>query len=141
MNTEMLAKIRASLIKHEALKLKPYLDSVGKITIGIGYNLSDRGMPIEWVNNQFVEDVDYLEVAFSHFPWWKQLNTDRQIVLIDMAFMGFKRFLGFVNLISALEKHDYHLAADAMLDSEWAEEVKNRAIQLAEGMRLGVYNI
>lgn len=35
------------LVEHEALRLKPYRDSVGKLTIGIGRNLDDRGLSYE----------------------------------------------------------------------------------------------
>jgi lysozyme len=136
---EMQTRIRSSLVKHEGETLFPYIDSLGNLTIGIGYNLTGRGLTQDWVNTQFLEDVDYFQTQLSQFPWYHQLNEDRQIVLIDMCFMGFKKFLEFTKMLDALAKGQFDLAADEMLNSEWASQVKGRATDLANGMRTGVY--
>jgi lysozyme len=142
MTNEMLSKLRKSLIEHENFRNFPYIDTVGKITIGIGYNLTDRGLDDEWINTQYVKDVDYFyKQLYDNFPWFMQLNEDRQIVLVDMCFMGWKKFLGFGKLIQALDKSDYQKAAYEMLDSEWASQVKGRATKLAQGMLTGIYNV
>lgn len=141
MSVEGMAKLRRSLIEHEELRHFPYVDTVGKVTIGIGYNLTDRGLPDDWINKQYLEDVVYFYDQLVQFPWFTTLNEDRQIVLVDMCFMGWKRFLEFKEMIAALEKSDFKQAAFEMLQSKWAEEVKNRAAQLAQGMLTGIYNI
>lgn len=142
MTPDMMAKVRKSLVLHEGYKKFPYFDTAvpPKITIGIGYNLTDRGLDDGWINNQFNADVSYFYNQLCTFPWYQKLNVDRQIVLIDMCFMGWKRFLGFHELIAALEMGDYKKAAFEMLNSEWAHEVKTRAATLAQGMLTGVYN-
>jgi lysozyme len=140
MTPEMTAKLRQSLILHEKCNKFPYVDTVGKITIGIGYNLSDRGISDEWINTQFQQDITYFYNQLSEFLWFKDLNTDRQIVLIDMCFMGWKKFLQFKKMIAALEISDYKQAAFEMLNSKWSEQVKGRATSLAHGMLTGVYN-
>jgi lysozyme len=137
----MQSKLKRSLILHEGYKDHPYFDTVGNITIGIGYNLSDRGLPDEWINRQYQDDVEYFYNQLCTFPWFELLSTDRQIVLIDMAFMGWKKFLSFKNMIKALEQGDYHLAASEMLKSNWAVQVGNRAITLANVMNDGVYHV
>ena len=136
---QMLFKTRLSLIKHEGCRLYPYFDtsSPPKITIGIGYNLSDRGVDLEWVNKQFLSDVNYFYDQLSKFDWWGQVSEDRQIILIDMAFMGWKRFLEFKEMIKALSIADYKQAAVEMLNSDWAKEVGQRAQDLAQGMHSG----
>jgi len=141
MTKEVFLRVKKSLIIHEGLNHFPYLDSVGKVTIGIGYNLTDRGIDSEWINSQFNLDVQYFYNQLCEFPWYHLLNEDRQIILIDMAFMGWKRFLEFEKMIEALDRRDYETAANEMLESKWAEEVKGRAALLAEGIRTGVYNI
>ncbi len=141
MNSEMAVKLRKSLIAHEGLRKYPYTDSVGKVTLGIGFNATDRGMTDEWINTQYQQDVEYFYTQLSEFAWYQELNDDRKIVLIDMAFMGLKRFLEFADMIDALKRHDYVTAAHEMLNSTWAEEVHGRAQQLADAMRSGVYNI
>lgn len=141
MTPEMLAKLRRSLIQHEGLEKFPYVDTVGKVTIGIGYNLTDRGISDEWINNQYNQDVDYFYQQLSTFPWYSQLTSDRQIVLIDMCFMGWKKFLEFNKMIDAISQGDFKKAAFEMLNSEWAQQVNGRAASLAQGMLTGVYNI
>ncbi len=141
MTKEAFLRIKRSLVLHEGHENFPYIDSVGKISIGIGYNLSDRGLDNDWINNQFQQDVNFFYKNLCEFPWFHLLNEDRQIILIDMAFMGWKRFLGFEKMIDALERRDYEKAALEILNSKWADEVKDRAVQLAEGIRTGEYHV
>lgn len=141
MTPDMIAKLRRSLVEHEGYRKYPYVDTVGKITIGIGYNLTDRGIDDEWINNQYQRDINYFTNKLSRFEWFKDLNSDRQIVLIDMCFFGWQKFLEFENLIQALSEHDYKRAAFEMLNSEWANQVKSRVVSLAQGMLTGVYAI
>ncbi len=141
MTPEMLTKLRQSLIAHESYEKFPYVDSVGKISIGIGYNLTDRGLSDDWINHQFQSDVTYFySQLHDHFPWFNDLNHDRQIILVDVCFMGFKKFLTFKKMIAALSKHNYNEAAIQLLDSRWAQQVKGRATQLANALITGVYN-
>ena len=141
MTPEMSAKLKKSLVLHEGWKNFPYVDTQGKITIGCGFNLSDRGLDDDWINKQYIEDVTFFYNQLSDFEWFHSLNSDRQIVLIDMCFMGWKKFLEFKNLIEALSKHDYKTAAKEMLNSVWAEQVKSRAIALSHAMETGEYTI
>lgn len=142
MTPEMLAKLRHSLVTHEDKTNFPYLDSHGNITIGIGYNLTARGLPDSWINNQYNEDVNYYYHQLKqHFDWFLELNQDRQIILIDMCFMGFKKFLSFKKMLVALAKKDYRIAAYEMLNSKWADDVKGRAVKLATAMEAGTYHI
>lgn len=141
MTPEMMSKLRRSLIKHEDYRNAPYIDTVGKITIGIGYNLTDRHIDDDWINKQYLQDVNYFYNQLYEFPWFKDLNTDRQIVLVDMSFMGWKKFLEFKNMLKALAVHNYSIAAGEMLNSEWAHQVKSRAIDLSYAMLTGEYQI
>lgn len=142
MTPDMLIKLRRSLIKHEGERNFPYVDSMGKITIGIGYNLTDLGLDDDWIDHQYNKDVSYFyNQLIETFPWYVNLNPDRQIILIDMAFMGWKRFIEFAVMIDALSRADYKGASQAMLNSEWAHQVGYRAIDLANAMEKGVYNV
>ena len=142
MTTEMFAKLKRSLVLHEEFRRFPYVDSLGNITIGIGYNLSDRGLDDDWINNQYAKDVDYFYSQLnSDYHWFADLNIDRQIVLVDMCFMGYKHFQEFTQMFQALSNHDYVGAAREMLDSKWAYQVRSRALTLAQAMTTGVYNV
>lgn len=141
MTQEMKLKLKKSLVNHEGYKKAPYLDTIGKITIGIGYNLSDRGIDDDWINSQYEKDIEYFYKKLCTFTWFKDLNEDRQIALTDMCFMGWNKFLEFNKLILALSNHDYEIASVEMLNSKWATEVKERAITLSKVMLTGIYTI
>ena len=139
MTPEMSQKIRCSILKHEGFTNYLYEDTVGKQTIGYGYNVTDRGIATKYLDAMYEDDVNFFYHQLLNFSWFHELNSDRQIVLIDMCFMGFKKFLSFKRMINALEKHDYKRASEEMLDSKWAEQVKGRAAALAMAMQTGVY--
>jgi lysozyme len=44
MTESLLNRIKAQLVRHEGLRLKPYRCTAGKLTIGICRNLDDRGI-------------------------------------------------------------------------------------------------
>ncbi len=44
MTEALMNRIKAQLIRHKGLKLKPYRCTAGKLTIGVGRNLDDCGI-------------------------------------------------------------------------------------------------
>jgi lysozyme len=125
--------------KHEGLKLKPYIDMVGKITIGWGRNLDDVGITELESEMLLKNDVERAVLSLTHcFTWYSSLDDVRKAVLIDMVFnLGIQGFLKFVMTIEHLMNGEYDLAADTMLDSKWAHQVGDRAVELSEMMRSG----
>ena len=141
MDQAMVDKLRVSLTKHEGRTNKLYTDTMGKASGAIGYNFTDRGVPDWFIDKQFLDDISFFyQKWWDSFEWYKDLSVDRQIVLIDMSFMGFQRILEFTTMLSCLGRQDYAGAAEAMLDSAWARQVGKRSTDLADGMRTGVYN-
>ena len=67
MTPEMISKLRVSLVLHEGYRKYPYIDSVGKVTVGIGYNITDRGMDDGWINDKYNKDVDYYYSNYLNF--------------------------------------------------------------------------
>jgi lysozyme len=64
----------------------------------------------------------------------------RADALLNMAFnLGIDGLLGFGNTLAAVYRGDYDKAAEGMLASKWARQVKGRAVELAEQMRKGIY--
>lgn len=129
--------IRDQLIIHEGMRLKPYKDNVGKLTIGVGRNLDDVGISREEAMQLLDNDInivmDSLDLAL---PWWRTLDDLRSRAIIDMVFnLGITRFLGFKQMLIALKAKQYDLAAQEMLDSKWAKQVGIRAQTLAAMMR------
>lgn len=127
------------ITEHEGFRSKPYYDTVGKLTIGYGRNLMDRGLTREEAVHLLINDIkNCIEELETHLPVFKKLSTTRKAVLIDMVYnIGLPRLLGFKKMLKALEEGNYERAADEMLDSRWAEQVKTRATHLANLMRRG----
>lgn len=134
MNHETL---HADLIRDEGIRLKPYTDSVGKLTIGIGRNLDDRGISLLEAKQLLENDIAaVVEELDNRLGWWKGLSEPRQRALANMAFnMGVPRLLGFEKMLRALEAGDGEKAALEALDSRWARQVGDRAQRIAELLR------
>ena len=130
--------LEEQIIAHEEIRLKVYRCPAGKLTIGIGRNLEDVGISQTearyLLNNDILRCRTGLSKALSY---WHTLSNMRQRVLIDMAInLGIHGLLDFKKMLGALRKSDYELAADEMLASLWAHQVKERARWLAAAMRL-----
>jgi lysozyme len=131
--------IMEQLIMHEGLKLRPYKCSAGKLTIGIGRNLVDRGITREEAIYLAKNDIQGIKQALVLNHWYATLDPIRQKVIIDMAFnIGINGLLKFEKMILAIERRDFVKAADEMLDSLWAKQVGERAKRLAEMMMEGI---
>jgi len=125
--------------RHEGLRLKPYKDTVGKLTIGYGRNLEDVGITLEEAELMLEHDLDRaLKDAREVIAGFDELDEVRQAVLVDMAFnLGRAGLAGFRNMRAALALGDFERAASEMLDSLWARQVGRRAQELADMMRSG----
>jgi lysozyme len=117
---------------NEGLRLKPYRCTAGKLTIGHGRNLEDKGLTPEecryLLRNDIMEAKMFL-VEFFGDVVMRTLNTARETVLIDMYVnMGPKRFKGFERMISAVRRGDWKEAAAQIKDSKYyRQDVPNRA--------------
>lgn len=133
--------IVAQLIRDEGLRLKPYRDSVGKLTIGIGRNLDDVGITQDEAGYLLHSDLERVgKQIHENLPWASQLSPERASVLGNMCFnMGIAGLLQFKKFLTALRLGDYDQAATEMLDSKWAKQVGTRATRLAEQIRTGVW--
>ena len=142
MTTEMQKKALSLLIKHEDDRKRAYLDTAGNITVGIGHNLSNRDVAddirFRWAKEDIGEFYNHLSQTF---PWYNKLTPERQIALIDMAFMGWQHFLTFQKMIDCLSVNDFKGAALEILNSEYRREVGQRAIDIANIISQGVINV
>lgn len=147
MSPEGVAKMRDLVGKHESCRLRVYDDKTGRplkkgdtlrgrLTVGWGFNLSDRDIPQatadQWRDDDLLTCVKGLSGRYS---WFDDLSEVRQAVCVDMAYnVGLDGFHGFVRLISALAREAYGPAAAEIIDSTIAP---NRAKELAQMMRTG----
>ena len=133
------SRLIQTLIRHEGLKTKIYLDSVGKWTIGVGRNLSDVGISEAEATIMLKNDIEVAEQeVLKVVPFFWSINGVRQEVLINMMFnLGASTFRRFVLFIAAVNDKDWLTASQEMLASRWATQVGDRATELSEMMRTG----
>ncbi|AOJ31428.1 glycoside hydrolase family protein [Burkholderia metallica] len=130
--------LMAELTRDEGRRLKPYVDTVGKTTIGVGRNLTDVGISDAECDAMLSNDIDRtVSWLDRNLPWWRQLDPVRQRVVINMAFNMQGGLLTFTNTLAAMKRGDYEAAADGMIASKWAGQVGARATRLAAMMRSG----
>lgn len=127
------------LKRHEGFRSKPYKCTADKTTIGYGRNLEDVGISTAEAEYLLLNDLEQaIKDAKALFCNFAELSENRQAVLVNMAFnLGRSRLKTFSNMRAAVEHKDFCRAADEMLDSLWAKQVKGRATELAALMRDG----
>ena len=135
----MTDKLTEMLVEHEGLRLKPYRCTAGKLTIGVGRNLDDRGITPDEALYLLRNDIEISRKELSaSFPWFDGLDSVRQSVLIDMCVnLGLARLKGFRNTLALIGVGKYEAAAVEMLDSKWTQQVGNRARRLSGMMATG----
>lgn len=124
--------IEELLICHEGIRLKPYTDTQGKLTIGVGRNLTDKGISKLEAMQLLRNDIETIRGQLNTLPVFRGLKDHQKAALIDMGFnLGFSGILQFTQMWNALGRRDHALAAKEMLDSKWARQTGNRAVELA----------
>lgn len=128
-----LTLMKSELTRDEGVRLKPYIDTAGKLTIGIGRNLDDVGVTAAeadfLLTNDVVNSMQTLDMAL---PWWKDLSEVRQRALLNMMFnMGWHTLMEFKDMLFALKTSDWEKAAQEARNSIWAREVGDRAERIA----------
>ena len=126
-------------MQEEGLRLKPYTDTVGKVTIGYGRNLTDKGITeieaIDLLRHDVEETLSMLPYAI---PYLLTMNEVRQRILADMAFnMGISTLLTFKKMLTYVKLSEYDLAANEMENSTWYRQTGVRAAKLTKMMRTG----
>lgn len=145
------------LVVNEGLKLKPYYCPAGHLTIGIGRNLEANpltaeekayiGHPVkEGITNDQAfylcrNDLKKVRAALDReLPWWRDLNADRQFVMIDLCFnLGIRKLLQFQKTLSSIANGYYVKAGEQLMQSLYAKQVGKRAERNAKCIQTGVY--
>ncbi len=137
MNQETIEKAVALIKRHEGLRLKPYRCPAGKLTIGYGRNLDDKGISIKAAEFLLTEDINEaisnLRRVFLDFD---SFTEQRQCALIDMMFnLGMGGFMAFARMIAAIGDGEWDLAAEECLNSKYAQQVGPRAVEIAKMLK------
>ena len=139
-----LLKLADQLILHEGMECFPYVDTVGKTTIGVGRNLTDRGLSQAECRYLLANDIDIsINELKRNFNWFAKLDDTRQAVLVDLHFnLGINRLKTFKKTLRLIEEcmlgdDLWDKVAEELLDSKWATQVGQRAQTLARMLQLG----
>lgn len=153
-----IGEITQRLVMHEGLRLQPYRCTRGYLTIGVGRNLDSNPPTAEeqrvigdWrsgitknaafflLRNDIKRVVNECKKAF---PFFKELDDERQYALIDMTFqMGVNRVKGFQKMLAALACGNYETAAAECLASNYARQTPARAERIAKTIKTGRFEI
>jgi lysozyme len=130
--------LEAWLKKCEGYNPKPYLDTVGKLTIGWGRCLDSVGISIDEAQLMLDNDIKTATKELEKHSWYLTQPENVKTALINMCFnMGISRLLGFKRMIAALISKDYTKASLEALNSKWANQVGDRARDVALMIRQG----
>lgn len=126
-------RLKEDLKRDEGETKFPYYDAVGKITIGVGRNLTDRGLSEAEVRALLDNDVWIVFRELDRaIEGWRSYPEPVARGLANMAFnLGIPRLMKFEKMLAALARGDYTGAADEALNSIWARQVRERASRIA----------
>ena len=72
---------------HEGVRTHPYVDTVSKVTIGVGRNLTDRGLNVDEINLLFETDFQIAEgILDIWLPQWRDYSVKRHAALTSLAY-------------------------------------------------------
>jgi lysozyme len=127
--------------KCEGFRNKVYFDSNGNFTIGYGRNLESNGISTDEAEYLFSHDFDQTQLILNDFDWYVMQPINVKCALFNMCFnLGISGLLKFEKMINALRAKDYTLASVLALNSIWAQQVGDRAKDIALMIREGGNN-
>lgn len=142
-----MAGLQEMIKRHEGLSLTPYRCSSGKLTIGWGRNLEDRGINESEAEMLLHNDIMLAQQYLGEvFPWMHKVNGPRYDALVDMVFnlgkrgfLSFKKMRFYLNAARKLEEEGnkdgadkaWKLAAKEIVNSMYASQVGDRAREIA----------
>jgi lysozyme len=126
-----------SVKSHEGFRSDVYKDTLGFDTIGYGFAIKDLKMD-EDIAGIILERklLSLIIKVYNKFPWVSISPDEVQEVVIEMCYqLGVSGFSRFRKTIGYMESADYEKAAAEMLDSRWAKQTPNRALELSNKVK------
>jgi len=128
------------LKKHEGFRSKPYICTAGKLTIGYGRNLDDVGINQFEADNLLRNDIYAAIRELDKYPWAASLDQVRYDAMVNFMFnVGSRTFSMFKKMIAAMEAKKYDRASMELMDSRYAKQVGQRAVDLSYMIEVGEY--
>ena len=139
------ASVMAMIKDHEGYKTKPYTDSKGLWTVGVGHLIGatlppdmNREFTMQEVDQLFAKDYAEHKQAAMKIPGFEKLNPSGQGAVIDLTFnMGPAWYKKFPGASAAMAKGDVQTFANEMQDSAWYKQVGRRGPKIVAMIRGG----
>ena len=134
------------ITQHEGYRQFPYTCPAGKLTIGIGRNIEDRGITREEAQYLLANDIAAAKRELSAaLPWFNNLSRPRRYAMIDLAVnMGLPTLLEFKKTLDYMERGDFDSAAAELLrgsgpegKSQYYHQVGKRAETISRIIQSG----
>jgi lysozyme len=132
--------IKAMIKRHEGVRYKPYKDSVGLWTVGVGHLIGNGKSPGPYegktlseqeVNDIFEKDYAFHKEAAKKAPGWSKANDTQKAALVDLTYnMGPSWHKKFKNTAKKMEEGDFHGASEELKNSKWYTQVGKRAVEI-----------
>jgi len=140
----MIAELTAQLTRDEGRERSAYQDHLGFWTIGVGRLIDTRkggGLREDEIDYLLRNDInDRIDQLGRRIPWFLELDSARQGVLLNMSFqLGVDGLLAFKNTLARVRAGNFAGAASGMLQSLWATQTPERAQRLAKQMETGTW--
>jgi lysozyme len=134
-----IERLTNQLIIDEGLKLKPYRCSADKLTIGVGRNIEEVGISEEEARYLLKNDIEMVTAqCLAEFPWFILLSDARKEAIVNLVFnMGLSTFKKFKKTIGYIEQGLFELAGSELLDSNYARQVGDRSVRVANMLANG----
>ena len=133
------ALMSQELIQDEGMRTKPYKDTRGFMTIGVGRNIDSKGITEEEAKFMLANDIGEVVRGLDRvLPWWRDQDEARQRVLVNLGFnMGLSGLLQFTQTLAAFQRKDYKAAGKGLRDSLWYTQVGQRGPRLVKVVEEG----
>lgn len=140
--------VKNMIIQHEGIRYRPYQDSLGLWTVGIGHLIGDgKTLPPSWnrefsqeeVMAMFEKDYAHHNRAAQNIPGYDKLNSIGKGALTDLTFnMGPSWYKKWPNFTRAISQGDVDSAAMSLENSKWYTQVGNRAPKIVDMVENGI---
>lgn len=152
---DLLNAIWPIMLADEGLRLKPYRDTKGLWTIGIGHligaSIEDLELSRDVVNQIFLEDMGYHWKETCEIfgeQWLRSQALARQVALLSLVFnLGRTKLSKFIHTLPAIKEGRWNDAADLLLSTKWARDVdpkqregEGRDDRIANMLREGTFD-
>ena len=147
------AALKRELIRDEGQRMKPYRDSLGNWTVGVGHLLvgnelqrfvdAATGKPRRTLTeaecgDMLIGDIVDAEHGLNRIlPGWRDLDDVRQRALLNLSFNLGPRLGKFVGFLRCVEDRQWDEAAKHLKNSRWWGQVKSRGPRIAHMIATG----